>query len=332
VAGASWFEPPATTWAADNLAVTLTDTESHVVFGAPGRLSKPTVAASAADTGLPWTVRVASADPAKVPSVLARNRRMLFGGLAVVGLLISVGGFLVARALARELAVARLQSDFVAAVSHEFRSPLTAMKHLVEMLDQGAVPSEDRRRQYYHVLSGETDRLHQMVENLLNFGRMEAGKAEYRFEHLDIRALVEQVVSAFADGANVRERLTMSVVGPPVRVNADGEALSRALWNLLDNAAKYSPDTAPLQVALEASAETVSISVRDRGPGIPPTERKQIFAKFYRGAEAKTSGVKGTGLGLATVQHIVRAHRGRVVVDSTPGEGSTFTIELPTGN
>jgi signal transduction histidine kinase len=147
---------PAATWANDNLAIALTDPESHVVFGAPGRLSKAQVIARAADTGPPWTVRVASADPSKVPSVLARNRRMLVGGLAVVGLLISVGGFLVARALARELAVARLQSDFVAAVSHEFRSPLTSMKHLIEMLDQGAVQDDDRRRQYYRVLGGET--------------------------------------------------------------------------------------------------------------------------------------------------------------------------------
>jgi signal transduction histidine kinase len=247
----------------------------------------------------------------------------------VVALLISVGGSLVARALARELAVARLQSDFVAAVSHEFRSPLTAMKHLVEMLDQGAVQNDERRREYYRVLGGETERLHQMVETLLNFGRMEAGKAEYRFESLEVGALVEQVAAAFGDGVNVRERLTMSVAGPPVRVSADREALSRALWNLLDNAVKYSPPAAPLEVAVDAGAGAVSIRVRDHGPGIPAEERKQIFGKFFRGAMAKTTGVKGTGLGLATVQHIVRAHRGKVVVDSTPGEGSTFTIVLP---
>jgi hypothetical protein len=184
VAGASWFERSTAMWAADNLAVAIVDADSHVVFGQPDRLSKPVVVGAMADTGLPWTVRVASADPSKVPSLLARSRRMVFGSLAVVGLLIVVGGFLVARALARELAVARLQRDFVAAVSHEFRSPLTSMKHLIEMLDQGAVPSDERRQRYYQVLNSEADRLREMVENLLNVGRMEAGKAEYRFERL----------------------------------------------------------------------------------------------------------------------------------------------------
>jgi signal transduction histidine kinase len=329
VAGASWFERPAATWAADNLAVALTSADSHVTFGEPDRLSKPVVVGSMADTGLPWTVRIASADPAKVPSLLARSRRLVVSGLAVVGLLIVSGGFLVARALGRELAVARLQSDFVAAVSHEFRSPLTSMKHLIEMLDQGAVSSEERRQQYYHVLNGEADRLHQMVENLLNFGRMEAGKAEYRFERLDARALVEQVATDFGGQLISRDRLIVDVQGGPVRVNADREALSRALRNLLDNAAKYSAPTAPIRLAIDANAKTASIHVRNEGPGIPADERKMIFTKFYRGAGAKQSGVKGTGLGLATVQYIVRAHHGDVLLDSSPGQGSTFTIALP---
>lgn len=325
VAGSSWFERSAEMWTADNLAVGITDSESHVVVGQPDRLSKPVV--TAIDTGLPWTVRVASADPAKI--LLARSRRMVFGGLAVVGLLIVVGGFLVAQALARELAVARLQSDFVAAVSHEFRSPLTSMKHLIEMLEQGAVTSDERRQRYYQILNGEADRLREMVETLLNFGRMEAGKAEYRFEHLDARALVRQVAADVEDQLMSRDRLMVSADGPPVCVSADREALSRALRNLVDNAAKYSPATAPIELALEADDKTLRIHVRDQGPGIPAGEQKMIFTKFYRGAGTASSGVKGTGLGLATVHYIVRAHHGDVLVESSPGQGSTFTIRLP---
>lgn len=329
VSGASWFQRPSATWTVANLAVVLTDADSHVVFGRPDQLSKPIAVGSIPDTGLPWTIRIASADPTKIPSLLARSRRMVYSGLAIVGVLIVVGGVLVGRALSRELAVARLQSDFVAAVSHEFRSPLTSMKHLIEMLDQGAVQSEDRRRQYYRVLNGEAGRLHQMVENLLNFGRMEAGKAEYRFERLEARELTEQVAAEFGGQLVSRARLVIVVQGEPVYVRADREPLSRALHNLLDNAAKYSPPSAPIRLTVAANATMVSIRVQDEGPGIPADERKMIFTKFYRGAEAKTSGAKGTGLGLATVQHIVGAHHGEILVESTPGHGSTFTIVLP---
>jgi len=329
VTGPSWLERPAAVWTSEKLLVALTDTNAHAHLGQPERLPKPVAIASAADTGLPWTVRVASADSGRVPSMLARNRRLLFGGFAVVGLLIVVGGFLVARALARELAVARLQRDFVSAVSHEFRSPLTSMKHLIEMLDQDAVPGEDRRRQYYRVLNAEADRLHKMVEDLLNFGRMEAGKAEYRFARLDVRALAGQVASDFAGQLAPPDRLEVSVAGPPSFVDADREALARAIRNLLDNAAKYSPPAAPIRLGIDEGAGTVSLSVRDEGAGIPAVEQKMIFTKFYRGADATRSGVKGTGLGLATVQHIVRAHHGDVRVDSAPGRGSVFSIVLP---
>lgn len=329
VTGPSWLERPAAAWTSEKLLVALTDTDGHSHIGQSERLPKPVAVAAAADTGLPWTVRVASADPGRVPSLLARNRRLVFGGFAVVGLLIVVGGFLVARALARELAVARLQRDFVSAVSHEFRSPLTSMKHLIEMLDQDAVPSEDRRRQYYRVLNAEAERLHKMVEDLLNFGRMEAGKAEYRYERLDVRALAGQVASEFAGQLVPPDRLDVSVAGPPSFVNADREALARAIRNLLDNAAKYSPPEAPIRLGVDEGPGTVSIRVCDEGAGIPADEQKMIFTKFYRGADATRSGVQGTGLGLATVQHIVRAHNGDVRIDSAPGRGSAFSIVLP---
>jgi len=329
VAGPSWFKRQAAGWAADNLTVTLTGADARLAFGSPDRLVKPVAMQAMTDTGLPWTVRVSSADPAKFPSLLTRSRRTVFGGLAVVGMMIVVGGFLVARALGRELAVARLQSDFVAAVSHEFRSPLTSMKHLIEMLDEGAVPSEDRRRQYYRVLHGEAERLHQLVEDLLDFGRMEAGKAEYRFEPLDVHGLIRDVAAGFEGQLGSSDRLTVRADALAVYVNADREALSRALRNLLDNAAKYSPPTEPLEVILDADAASVRISVRDRGPGIPRDEQTAIFTKFYRGAGVRRSNAKGTGLGLAAVQYIVRAHHGEIALDSAPGRGSTFTLVLP---
>jgi signal transduction histidine kinase len=329
VGGPSWFAQAASLWNMQNVAVALVDQESHPVVGEPGRLQSPVATRPAADTGLPWTLRLASVDPGRELASLSSRRTLAVAGLALVGVLVLFGGYLVERALARELAAARLQADFVATVSHEFRSPLTSMKHLLEMLGQGAVPSEDRRQRYYNVLLGETERLHQLVENLLNFRRMEAGKAEYRLEPMDAGAFVEHVAEEFRAQLPSRDRLVVTGSNGAARVVADPEALARAVWNLLDNAAKYSPETEPIRLDLGADGKHVRISVGDHGPGIPPAEQRAIFTKFYRGTVAKTSGVKGTGIGLATVLHIVRAHHGEVRLDSAAGDGCTFTIVLP---
>lgn len=329
VAGPAWLERWSALWKNQNVALALSDAESHTVLGPPEMLSRPLVVRQPAETGLPWTLRIASADSAKEFALLSSQRKVVLSGLAFIGILILVGGYLVARALSRELAVARLQTDFVAAVSHEFRSPLTSMKHLLEMLAQGAVTSEDRRQRYYEVLGRETDRLHRLVENLLNFRRMEAGVAEYHFEPLNAHALVASVAAEFGSRLASRERLSVSMEGQGVHVSGDREALARALWNLLDNAAKYSPDSTPIHLELAADDKSVSIRVRDQGAGIPSAEQKEIFKKFYRGAGTRKSGVKGTGIGLATVQYIIRAHRGEISLDSKPGDGSTFTIVLP---
>jgi signal transduction histidine kinase len=158
---------------------------------------------------------------------------------------------------------------------------------------------------------------------------MEAGRAEYRFEPVDAGALVGHVAADFGAQLTSSDRLVVSTDARDVLVSADREALSRALWNLLDNAAKYSPESTPIHLSVAADDEHVRIAVRDRCGGIPADEQKEIFKKFYRGAVATKSGVKGTGIGLATVDYIVRAHHGEIRLESTPGEGCTFTIVVP---
>ena len=229
----------------------------------------------------------------------------------------------------RELAVGRLQSDFVAAVSHEFRTPLTALRQFTDMLREHPALDDHRRGIAYDAQSRATDRLTRLVESLLDFGRMEAGAARYRFEARDGTELVRRVVEDFCADARAAGRDVEFHGDGSAPIETDDEALSRAVWNLLDNAVKYSPEASSVEVSLERRNGHVLIAVRDHGIGIPPHEQAQIFTKFHRGEQARTRGIKGTGIGLAMVDEIVKAHHGRIDVQSEPGKGSTFTIVLP---
>ncbi len=181
----------------------------------------------------------------------------------------------------------------------------------------------------YGLLRREGIRLQRLVENLLDFGRMEAGAAEYRMESVDLRPFLEELVGDFSEEVRLAgRRVELTVATPLPVIQADREALGRAVWNLLDNAAKYSPVETPISIEAHTDGPQVTIRVHDDGPGIARDEQERIFDRFVRGADARASGAKGTGLGLAMVRHIVSAHGGQVRVDSAPGRGSTFIIDL----
>ena len=247
-----------------------------------------------------------------------------------MSLVVFAASYVAFRAVTRELAVARLQSDFVAAVSHEFRTPLTAMCHLTEMLEQGDTKPE-RLSDYYRALGKESRRLRTMVENLLDFGRLDSGRCAYDFCETDAADLVDQVAQEFTDrsaAAGDRIERAPSPAGA-VLIRADREALTLALRNLVDNALKYSPDSSSIRVAVAATNGTVAVSVEDHGPGVSADERRAIFRKFTRGAAARSLNVKGTGIGLTMANQIVKAHGGRLELDSELGRGSIFTMVLP---
>jgi len=242
---------------------------------------------------------------------------------------IAAASYFVFSAVNRELCVARLQSDFVAAVSHEFRTPLTAMCHLTELLEEGN-PPEDRLRLYYRALGKESRRLRGMVESLLDFARMEAGRQVYRMEDVDIAGLVKEAVEEFREQTSVNgQRIALEVSEGEHHARADREAITRALWNLLDNAVKYSPEPSTVHVSVIPEDAGIAIAVEDEGAGISKEEQRRVFRKFMRGEASGTLNVKGTGIGLAMVDHIVKGHGGQLRLDSEVGHGSCFTILLP---
>jgi signal transduction histidine kinase len=292
------------------------------------RVAANTFVIDAARSGLPWSLRFQPAVTATNDGFLARER-LLIAGFGLLVVFSAAASWAILRAVSREMAVARLQSDFVAAVSHEFRTPLTALRQFTEMLQRSSPMTEERRRLCYDAQARATERLSKLVESMLDFGGMEAGAKTYNRDPIDAGTLIEQVVARFHDAPQASGRQLVLAGSDPMPLLADAEALELAVWNLLDNAAKYSPPGSEVRIELSTSDGRARIAVRDQGLGISPAEQTRLFRKFERGERARRLGIKGTGIGLAMVDHIVRAHGGRVEVQSAVGTGSTFTILLP---
>ncbi|HEV2732995.1 MAG TPA: HAMP domain-containing sensor histidine kinase [Terriglobales bacterium] len=255
--------------------------------------------------------------------------RTNFLALGALSLLLAGGIVLTYRNVSKEMALARLKSDFVSNVSHELRTPLSLIRLYAETLEMGRLNSREKYQEYYCIIRKESERLSALINNILDFSRIEAGRKEYDFRETDLRELVRNTLDSYRyqieqHGFSYEERIDEV---PPLRV--DREAMARSLLNLVNNALKYSQDRKYLGVKLYRENGSVKLEVIDHGIGIPQQEQNKIFEKFYRVGDPLVHNTKGSGLGLSLVRHIVQAHGGVVLVDSAPGEGSKFTIALP---
>jgi signal transduction histidine kinase len=276
-------------------------------------------------------IRDLCATPEQLAALTFKNNMMLGGGVMIV-LFGAIG--LALQAVSRHMKLSQMKSDFVSNVSHELRTPLASIRVFGEYMRLGRVVSEEKVREYGEYIEAESRRLTQLINNILDFSKIESAEKKYKFADTDILALVHDTVCAFAmplrdHGYNVSFTAPAATL-PPVTVDKD--AIAQVLMNLLDNAVKYSDGQKTIEVIVSADAAHVRVAVRDRGIGIAASEQKKIFDKFYRVGSGLVHDVKGSGLGLAIVNHVVKAHGGRVEVMSVPGEGSTFTIVLPTSN
>ncbi len=323
-------ESRGSSFAKQGIAIILTDAEGRPVLGRQEAGSPRQTVRLASETQLPWNVHAVTVDPDTVLAPTRTRSRILVAALGLISALILAGAYLVGRAVTREMAVSRLQSEFVSSVSHEFRTPLSSLCLLSDLLASGRVAGDADRNEYYGVLVRESRRLRRLVEGLLNFGRMEAGAMQYRFETIDPAELVRELSNEFQHEVEASGyQIEVTAANDTPLVNADRTALGSAVWNLLDNAVKYSPECRHVWVDVLKEDGRASIRVRDGGLGIPAAEQKRIFEKFTRGEAARQGGIEGTGVGLAMVHRIMAAHGGEVRLESEPGRGSTFTLLLP---
>ncbi len=294
---------------------------------------------------------------------MQRTRARWFALLIAASFAAAVIGFGSAwRAFGRQQRLAEMKTNFVSSVSHELRAPIASVRLLAESLDRGKVAEPGKQREYFRFIVQECRRLSALIENVLDFARIEQGRKQYEFELTDLIALVRQTAKIMEPGATEKQiRLACAVPGEAVTAEVDARAVQQALVNLIDNALKHSPAASTVTIGLEfapkggagfqpAGREASSLAnsesegapgppdsraihlwVEDHGPGIPPEEHEKIFERFYRLGSELRRETQGVGIGLSIVKHIVEAHGGRVTVRSDVGQGSRFTIELPLG-
>ena len=262
---------------------------------------------------------------------VTRDQELLMTTLLglTIGVLI-VGLYLTLRDMNRELELSRLKSDFVSNVSHELKTPLSLIRMFAETLQLGRVKSEEKAHEYYEIMTRESERLTQLIDNVLDFSRIESGRKEYQFELDDVGEVVRTTIEPYqAELERQGFEVGVAVADEALPAMVDRGAIAQALLNLVNNAQKYSGDRREIRIAAVTDGDEIRVAVSDRGIGIPQADQARIFEKFFRAENDFVRSVRGSGLGLALTAHTLDAHRGRIELESDPGEGSTFTLVLP---
>ena len=256
----------------------------------------------------------------------AQTNLVLLLGLIIVLL---IGVWIVFRNVRKEVALAKIKSDFVSNVSHELRTPLALISMFAETLEMGRVKTEEKKKEYYTIISHETNRLSKIVNRILNFSLAEAGKRKYSFAKVQLNEIVESVFGTYS--FHLQNKGFKFVFQPDENIPliyADKDAVSESIINLIDNAVKYSQDIKEVDLSTGMIGNLVFVKVKDRGIGISDKDQKRIFDKFYRVAGDNIHNTKGTGLGLSLVKQIIEAHKGEITLHSTPGKGSSFILKF----
>jgi two-component system phosphate regulon sensor histidine kinase PhoR len=315
--------------------VNVVDEEGRIIFGPPLRTSEFTVGVRFPTTLYNWRVQVSPLASEELAKRVENRRLLEITMVSLSGIVIVAAAIAILVVSEKERRISALKSEFVANVSHELKTPLALVRMFAEMLQSGRVQSDAKRQEYLDIIVRESERLSALIENVLDFARLERGKGGYEFAEGDVGDAVARAADVNryrADRAGVELVVDVEKDLPPARI--DDRAIQLAVNNLVDNALKYAPDGERIVVRARPDAGGVRVDVVDQGPGVPAEDRQRIFERFVRLPGASSDGskspVRGSGIGLALVKHIAESHGGKAWVESTPGEGSTFSFTIPT--
>src|SRR5579871_6769406 len=310
--------------------VAILDEVARPIYGEPQPRTPFQYEASFGKTLYAWRVQIAPRNVVELRKQAETERLLGVLLIPVSTVIIAMGLGVVFLAVRAERRASQLKSDFIANVSHELKTPLSLIRMFGELIATGKHKGEAMTREYGGIITRESERLAHLIDNVLDFARLERGKASYSFAEGRLEEVVDRALDVFRhrlEKEKLRLKTEIEPRLPPVRMDED--AMTLVLLNLVDNAVKYAGDGGEVQVRLARAPGGVALSVRDRGPGISADDQQRIFERFYRATNARARNVRGSGIGLALVKHIAEAHGGRVEVESALGRGSTFTVYLP---
>lgn len=303
-------------------------TTSHPEYR--GHWKHPFVATEIGEVLPHWEIGVYLLNPAKLKQTARSLKLMLSLIMSVLVLAMGIGSLLLISDMRRQLALARQKTDFVSNVSHELKTPLTSIRMFSEMLAEGRVQDPAKQRSYLNIITAEAARLTRLINNVLDFSRLERAEKTYQMQPLDLAEVVGETVAMYRPHLEAGGfRLRFEPASGPLPAQADRDAVAQVLVNLLANAEKYSGENRDIGITLQAEKGTAEIRVSDAGLGVPKGCEEKIFEQFFRAHDALGSGIQGSGLGLTLARQIARAHGGDVLFSRREGGGSCFTLRLP---
>jgi two-component system phosphate regulon sensor histidine kinase PhoR len=316
--------------------VNVIDEEGRIIYGPPLRTGEFTVGVRFPTTLYNWRVQVSPQASEEIASRVQNRRLLEITMVSLSAIVIVIGAIAIILVSEKERRVSALKSEFVANVSHELKTPLALVRMFAEMLQSGRVQTDAKRKEYLDIIVRESERLSALIENVLDFARLERGRGSYEFAEGDVGDAITKAANVYRYRAE-REgtRLVVDVEQSLPRAHIDERAIQLAVVNLVDNALKYAPDGEEIVVRASSDGESVRVDVVDHGPGVPLDDRQRIFDRFVRlSSRGGESPVRGSGIGLALVKHIAESHGGRAWVSSVTGmdskrTGSTFSFSIP---
>jgi two-component system, OmpR family, phosphate regulon sensor histidine kinase PhoR len=313
-----------------NSRVNIVDEQGKLVFGAALPAGGFTVGRPFPTTLYGWRLQVALTAADELGDQVERRRHLEVGLVTTSCAVILLGVIFLLFAVEKERRLSAQKNEFVANVSHELKTPLSLVRMFAELLLSQRVPNEAKKREYLQIILVESERLSALIENVLDFARVERGKSSFDFAEGDLGEAVLRAVDMYRFRAE-REGIDIHVNAPIGlgRVRLDYRAIELAIINLLDNALKYAGSGKQVKIGLERKKQYIEISVEDQGPGIRREDQKRIFERFWRGQSARQARIRGTGIGLSLVKHIAESHGGYTHVWSEPDKGSRFVIGVP---